>query len=91
LANFTTRGSSNKKGPKKGRWYHYDKEGHYKKECKKFLAEQVKSSTLGHRVLILRMATTTRATMLPPPQSINIEATTEAEYVKLRNATKGAV
>jgi hypothetical protein len=44
LANFTTTGSSNKKGRKKGPCYHCGKEGHHQKECRKLLAEQAKSS-----------------------------------------------
>jgi len=44
MANFTTTGSSNKKGRKKGPCYHCGKEGHLKRECKKLLAEQAKSN-----------------------------------------------
>ena len=43
LANFTTTGTPNKKGRKKGSCFHCGKEGHHKKERKKLLAEQAKT------------------------------------------------
>jgi hypothetical protein len=43
LARLTSTATAGKKERKKGSCHHCDKEGHYKRECRKFLAEQAKT------------------------------------------------